>query len=101
MTLTNGGTSVTFPVQGVPSGPGTSIASMHFSITAEAGTIANLTNCRVSASTSADATGLREPITSMTTGTFTMNYNRCEGFVEPAGLSNFRLETSQLTITKQ
>ena len=101
MTLTNGSSSVTFTVQGVPSGPGTSIASIHFNFTAEAGTITTLPNCRISASTSADATGLREPITVMTTGAFTVSYNQCQGFLAPPAFSTFLSESTVLSITTQ
>ena len=101
MTLTNGGSSVTFQLVGVPSGPKGTVSSIHFNFSANTGAIATLPNCSILTKDSVDATDLKEPITAITTAPFTVSYSNCQGFVDPPPLSNFRAESTQLVMTKQ
>ena len=100
ITLTNGSSSVTFPLSAAVSGPGSSVTSIHFNIGTTAGSIPTLPACSILANDSVDASGLKEPITTITTNVFTMNYGQCQGFVDPVTNTNFRTESTQLTITK-
>ena len=101
MTLTNGSSSVTFQLVGVTAGPGTSVSSIHFNFGVNAGAIATLPTCSILANDSVDAKDLREPLTTITTTPFTLNYFQCQGFVDPLPLSTFRTESTQLVMTKQ
>lgn len=101
ITLTNGSSSVTFPLVASVAGPKTSVTSIHFSFSVNAGSIATLPNCSIKSNESIEATNLKEPITTITTAPFRLSYNQCQGFLDPVPPGNFRTESTQLVITKQ
>ena len=102
ITLTNGSSSVTFQLVGVVAGPKGSVASIHFNFSANPGAITTMPNCSILANDSVDAANLKQPITSITTTTFRINYSQCPGFPDATSSANFRTESGgQLVMTKQ
>jgi hypothetical protein len=100
-TLTNGNSSVTFQLKGSGTGPNNTVATVRLNFGANAGSIATLPNCSILSNGGVEITGLKDPITSMTTNPFSVNYAGCQGFVDPPPFSTFVTETTQLTLTKQ
>ncbi len=97
VTLMNGSTSVSFPLGATLSGSNTDGYNLFWNLN---GRPANLPNCSIIGNGPA-AKGLKAPITTLTSDAFTVNYNNCQGFVEPDPLSNFHSESTQFALKKQ
>lgn len=100
VTLTSGNTSVTYPLNANVRGGGEQGYNIFWDFRLQPGGAVNLPNCSINSS-GAGVTGLREPVTTMTSSTFRMEYFSCQGFVEPDPPSNSRSEETRLTLTKQ
>ncbi len=47
------------------------------------------------------ANNVSESSTTFTSNPFNISHNSCQGFVAPEGITNFRTESSVLTLNKQ
>lgn len=105
MTLTNGSTTVTFPLTASLGGGAdfsntNPVYRLNLRFSFLAGAVANLPNCSI-ASDDAHYDGLKVSDRSFTTPPFTIHYNSCDGFVDPPRpLRNQLDETTQLALAR-
>jgi hypothetical protein len=102
MTLTNGAASVTLAMDAVLGGNDSSGYNVRFNWGAStAGACSIVTDGSTSAESTSRIRGPFRAGTTITTGTFSLLYGNCQGFIEPDEQRTGHTETTQLSVTKQ
>jgi hypothetical protein len=75
--------------------------TLTFIFSVAAGSSPSFPSCFVSMMQDITASNVSESSTTFTSSPFDINYDSCQGFVAPEGITNFRIESSVLTLNKQ
>jgi hypothetical protein len=100
LTLTRDGVSVTVPGRGSVSGNDNSGYRIHMSFMGNPGDTPTLPNCAVRGNVAAPDP-IAQPFTTISTSAFDVDYNQCQGFIDPPPQRTLVTESSRLNLTRQ